>query len=90
MQSGVGGLILLNLIISFTLPGISWGGHVGGLIGGTLVALAIQAGYRYRTQAIALAACAVIGVASFAGSLAVAHSTEVQTSVPTPTGEGPQ
>src|SRR5438309_735821 len=37
-QSGVGGLILINLIISFSVPGISWGGHIGGLIGGTLAA----------------------------------------------------
>jgi len=78
MQSGVGTLILINLVISFTLPGISWGGHVGGLIGGTLAALAIQAGERYRSQALALGACIALGAASFAGSLAVAHSTEVE------------
>src|SRR5205085_10241842 len=38
MQSGVGGLILINLVISFSVPGISWGGHIGGLIGGALAA----------------------------------------------------
>jgi membrane associated rhomboid family serine protease len=75
MQSGVGGLILINLVISFTLPGISWGGHVGGLIGGALAALAIQLGNRYRAQALALAVCAVLGAGSFAGSIAVAHSS---------------
>ncbi|MFL5943759.1 MAG: rhomboid family intramembrane serine protease [Gaiellaceae bacterium] len=33
-------LIAINLVISFAIPGISWGGHVGGLIGGILVMLA--------------------------------------------------
>src|SRR5438552_2522384 len=78
MQSGVGGLILINLVISFTLPGISWGGHVGGLIGGALAALAIQAGSRYRAQALALLACLALAVVSFAGSVAVASSTKTE------------
>jgi membrane associated rhomboid family serine protease len=78
MQSGVGGLILINLVISFTLPGISWGGHIGGLIGGALAALAIQLGNRYRAQALALCACVVLGVASFAGSLAAASSGQAE------------
>lgn len=32
--------IAINLVISFTIPGISWGGHIGGLIGGILITLA--------------------------------------------------
>ena len=32
--------IVINLVLSFTIPGISWGGHVGGLIGGILITLA--------------------------------------------------
>jgi membrane associated rhomboid family serine protease len=83
MQSGVGGLILLNLVISFALPGISWGGHIGGLIGGAIAALVIGLGDRYRSRALALAGCAVIGVAAFAGSIAIAKATEVEASVPT-------
>lgn len=79
MQSGVGTLIVFNLIISFTGENISWGGHVGGLIGGALVALVIQLGDRYRSQALALAGCVVIGVAAFAGSLVTSHSSEVET-----------
>jgi membrane associated rhomboid family serine protease len=82
MQSGVGGLILINLVISFTLPGISWGGHVGGLIGGALCAVAIQLGNRYRSQALALGACVTLGVAAVAGSLAAASSSEVESAAP--------
>jgi membrane associated rhomboid family serine protease len=82
MQSGVGGLILLNLVISFALPGISWGGHIGGLIGGAVAALVFQLGTRYRSQALALAGCAVIGVAAFAGSIAIAKATEAEATAP--------
>src|SRR5207302_10496178 len=32
--------IVINLVISFSFSGISWGGHVGGLIGGILITLA--------------------------------------------------
>jgi membrane associated rhomboid family serine protease len=75
---GVGGLILINLVISFTLPGISWGGHVGGLLGGALAALALKLGERRRMPGLALAACAVIGAGAVAGSLATAKATEAE------------
>jgi membrane associated rhomboid family serine protease len=83
MQSGVGTLIVFNLIISFTGSNISWGGHIGGLIGGALAAWVLRLGDRYRSQALALAGCVAIGVAAFVGSLASAHSSEVETAAPT-------
>jgi membrane associated rhomboid family serine protease len=79
LQSWIGGLILINLIFSFTISGISWGGHVGGLIGGAVTALALQLGERYRAQALALASCAAIAVAAIAGCVATSKSSEVET-----------
>jgi membrane associated rhomboid family serine protease len=42
--------IVINLVISFAIPNISWGGHIGGLIGGILITLA-YAGWRERGRA---------------------------------------
>jgi membrane associated rhomboid family serine protease len=78
MQSGIGFLILINLAFSFAVPGISWGGHIGGLIGGALVMFLLQLGDRYRQQALALAACVAIGAAAFAGGIAAAKSSEIE------------
>jgi membrane associated rhomboid family serine protease len=78
MQSGIGGLILINLIFSFSVPGISIGGHIGGLIGGALAALAIQFGERSRSLALGLAACVAIAAASVVGGIATSKSSEVE------------
>ena len=40
-QSGVGGLLVVNLIITFAVPGISVGGHLGGLAGGAALGAAM-------------------------------------------------
>ena len=41
-------LILINLAISFAVPGISYGGHIGGLLGGIAVTLAFTHSGRRR------------------------------------------
>jgi membrane associated rhomboid family serine protease len=68
-------LIVINLVFSFAVPGISWGGHVGGLIGGILVMLAYAHwGDRGRAQYGQLGLGGALGlVAVAAGSIAVAY-----------------
>jgi membrane associated rhomboid family serine protease len=74
MQSGIGPIILLNLGISFLVPNISIGGHLGGLIGGALAAFAMEQLAQRRRGGVALpvVACVVVGLLAVAGSLAVA------------------
>ena len=75
MQSGIGGLILINLAISFAVPGISVGGHIGGLLGGLLAGYALRAGERQRSLALGLAGCAALSVIAVAISLIAAGSS---------------
>jgi membrane associated rhomboid family serine protease len=75
MQAGIGGLILFNLVFSFLFPGISYGAHVGGLIGGGLAAMALHAGDRVRSRALGLAGCAVLAAAAVAAGIAAAASS---------------
>jgi membrane associated rhomboid family serine protease len=72
-QSGLGMVLLLNLLFSFTFSGISVGGHLGGLVGGLVCGEAVvRYSERRRVPAVALSACALVGAASVVGALAVA------------------
>lgn len=56
-------MIVINLVITFTIPSISWQGHVGGLLTGGLVAFAYAyAPAKYRNQVQAGATLAVIAL----------------------------
>jgi membrane associated rhomboid family serine protease len=78
-QSGVLGLIVLNLVLGFVIPGVAIGGHIGGLIGGGLAGLAMdRVATRRRGLALPVAICAAIGAVSVAGAIAVSNSQAAQ------------
>lgn len=72
----IGFLIIFNLAFSFIYPHISVGAHIGGLVGGTICALAIVAGEKgmlgRNRQAVEIAAMVAVGVVAVLGALAVA------------------
>jgi membrane associated rhomboid family serine protease len=75
-QSGLGATLLINVIFSLSVRGISIGGHLGGLIGGMITGwLFVQLAERRRRPALALTGCVVLGVAGFAAAIAVAGGT---------------
>lgn len=46
--TGIGTLLLLNLFITFAIPGISIGGHLGGVVAGAICAAVVLAPVRGR------------------------------------------
>jgi membrane associated rhomboid family serine protease len=72
-QSGLGLTLVINIIFSLSVSGISIGGHVGGVIAGAICGwLIVQLGERRRMPTAALVGCALIGVAGVIGAIAVA------------------
>ena len=73
-QSGVGGLIVVNLVLSFVIPGISIGGHLGGLVGGFLCgAFMLRVPTTRRSVIDGALVAGIICVLSVAGSALVAR-----------------
>ena len=69
-QSGVGGLIVVNLAITFIVPGISIGGHLGGLVGGFLVgAFMLRVATTRRSVIDGVLVAGIVSALAVAGSV---------------------
>jgi membrane associated rhomboid family serine protease len=76
-RSGLGPVILFNLIFPFLFPGlnISVGGHIGGLVGGAVAALAMERlGTVRRGDLLPVLSCVVVGAVSVAAAIAIADA----------------
>jgi membrane associated rhomboid family serine protease len=73
-ETALGGTIMLNLIITFTIPNISIGGHVGGLIGGFVAGwIMMDVGpSQWKNPNVSTAIVVALGFALAGGCLAIA------------------
>jgi membrane associated rhomboid family serine protease len=70
MDSGIGGLLLINLVLTFVVPGISIGGHVGGLVAGTAAGGLLFATERPPpARAAGLLGCVALAGAAVVGAM---------------------
>lgn len=75
-QSGLGLTLVINIIFSLSVSGISIGGHLGGVLGGAICGwLIVQVGERRRMQAAAIAGCLMVAAISVIAAIAVAGGT---------------
>ena len=70
------GLIIVNVLITFAVPNISWQGHLGGFVGGVLATvILVHAPRQHRTAyqsagLVAVTAVTVIAVVARTAALA--------------------
>ena len=72
MQSPLAGMLLINLVITFGIPGISIGGHVGGLAGGLIVGWANAQRHDPRIKMFRWAVPLAVFVVAVVGCILVA------------------
>jgi membrane associated rhomboid family serine protease len=65
LTTGIGTTLLLNVVLTFSIPGISKGGHIGGAVAGALCGLVVLApGHKRYPEWMSFAVPAAVAVAS--------------------------
>jgi membrane associated rhomboid family serine protease len=75
MESGIGGLIIINLIFSFTFANISVGAHIGGLIAGFVAGMAIRTADQRKIPVAGFIACVALSAIAVFAAIAVSGAT---------------
>ena len=71
-QSGIGLTIVINIVFSLSIAGISIGAHLGGLVGGAICGwIYLELAEKRRSKAAFLVGCAVVAVVAIAASYAI-------------------
>lgn len=76
-RTSIGSLVLLNLVLTFVIPGISVGGHLGGLGGGALAAVTLAASDGRRSSAAPWAVAAGLMALAWYGAAAGPLLTDI-------------
>lgn len=71
-DTGIGGILLLNLLLTFAIPGISIGGHLGGLVAGGLLGVVLLHPSTQRQVALTTMSIVLVAATGVVGALAVA------------------
>ena len=78
MASGIPALIVINLLFTFFFPGISIGGHIGGLVAGTAAAWVMeQMSVRWRSLALPVLLCLLLAGGEVVGAIAAAGGSGI-------------